>query len=103
MLKVYKVKPGKASVLLAWGARLMSDLHSEALETLNEEHCTRESFFLFKINETYFAVANMEGDSISPAVGREINAQHKAVLRECLEEKIELQEVYDLKTTVPNV
>lgn len=75
----------------------MSDLNEQARETLREENCTREYFFLFKIGETYFAVGNMEGENIIPPTDRDINRQHKAVMQECFEEKIELQEVYDLK------
>ena len=97
-MRIYKLKPHKENILREWSRRLMTDLRPEAVASMREENCTREYFYLFCIGDTYYFAANMEGDNIIAASeSLDINVQHKAILRECVEEKIELETLYDIR------
>lgn len=97
-MKILKVKPGKEGVIQEWGKKLMTGYAQEAREALREENVSHEFFYLFKIGNDYYIAAHMEGDNIVPPnLNRELNRKHREVLKECVEEAVELEELYDIK------
>lgn len=96
-MKCFKLKPGTEKILKDWGVQLQTALLTEALESLRQENCTHEVLKLFKIKNEYYVIGYMEGDDMLPAQDSEINTKHKAILKQCLGEEVELEVVYDLK------
>lgn len=97
-MTLFKIQENKKDILLAWGARLMSDLSVEATQALIEENATKEFAYMFSINNKWYVFAHTDGENIIPAnPNREINVEHKKILNECLGEKIPLTKVYSLK------
>jgi len=96
-MKIYKIKKDQENKFLEWGEKLSNEFKEEAIQSLREENCTREMFYLFKIGEDYFAAGHMEGSNIKPSTDTELNREHKKILKECLDDSITLSEVYNLK------
>jgi hypothetical protein len=95
-MKVYKLKPNKRNELLNWGKQLMSIYYQEALKAISEENCSREFGFAFSIGNDDYAVLHMEGGTILPPTDRNLNKRHKEILKDCIDHKLELTEIYDL-------
>ncbi len=97
-MKIFKLKADKVEKFRAWTAKVRTELHDEAVDTLQEEGCTHEIFELFEINGDMYVVAHMEGNNITPSnQEREINRTHRAIMQECIESVIPTQVLYDLK------
>lgn len=96
-MKIYKVKIGKENIITDWCTKINTELMYEAIQSLREESCKREIFGLFKVQESFYLVAHMEGDNIVPANPlREINVQHRAVMDECINSLVPIEVLYDL-------
>ena len=93
-MKLFRIKPGKKELLLAWGRRLQED--PEALETLREEGISFEGFFFFHFNGEDYAIGISDNPNPLPASNRPINQEHKRVLKECLESVTNLVPIYML-------
>lgn len=80
-----------------WGARLMNDLKTEALETLTEEGLTQEHVFLLEFNDKHFLGFFTEGNKLPTNLKREINQKHRTLLDESRIRKISGSLIYSLK------
>lgn len=96
-MKLFKLKKGKEQDLLDWGRELSGPLKDEAIITLQEENCTRESSYMFKVGDDYYLIGHMEGENLQKPSDRKINQRHRHILEDCIEEEVDLTIVYDLK------
>lgn len=96
-MKIFKIKSGMEDQLLKWGRELSGSLRKEALQSLEEEQCEREFFYLFRLGTETYVAAHMEGKTILPATDSKLNQKHRSILRQCIEREVSLQEVYDLR------
>jgi hypothetical protein len=101
LLRIYKVIPGKETDLMAWGDRLMSDLHDEALETLKEEGVNYEVMKLFQIGNEWYILAFVNSDYQIKETNmeRELNKEHRRIYHGSRDAQIPLRNVYELDTT----
>ena len=83
------VEPGEAERLRAWYAELQ-DREDEVVETLRQEGVLTETAFLRESEETTYLYVYMESvdfeaaDAAGDEEAFEIDAEHHAVLRDCL-------------------
>jgi hypothetical protein len=96
-MKFFKIKPGKEKNLIEWGSQLSGYLRDEALASLQEEKCSRESAYMVRIGRYFYLIGHMEGDHILPPTDRSVNKAHKSVMSDCLEKELNIIELYDLK------
>ena len=94
-MKLFRIRPDKLQIFLDWGKYLENN--PEALETLKEEEIGFEAFYYFKLDEEYYTMGITDNSAPLPASDRELNRNHKAVLKECLERVAEATPVYILK------
>ncbi len=95
--KVFKVREGKFEKWKAWCFELQNILHHEAISTLKEERVMQEGCMAFEINGACYVIGFMEGKHM-PAAAKDINIQHRAMIKECLERICEAKTLYHLKT-----
>ena len=97
-MKIFKLHNEKVETLLGWGKEVQLKHLDEALESLKEENCSREIFEVFEAEGQWYLVAHMEGENILPAnLDRELNQRHREKIMDCIQEKLETIQVYDLK------
>ena len=97
-MKIFKLHNEKIDKLLSWGKEVQLKHLDEALESLKEENCSREIFEVFEAEGQWYLAAHMEGENISPAnLDRELNQRHRAIIMDCIQERLETTQVYDLK------
>ena len=98
---IYKVGKGKEDILKKWGESIQKENLEEALLSLHEENCEAESLHLFRIGDEYYAVGVMlserEKEIVPHNPSRDINKEHFKIRKECLDEQMRLEKVYDLR------
>lgn len=95
---LFKVKPDKLETWQEWAATLKTR-ESEVLETLKEENCTRELGVLFTVGYEHYVYMAMEfdGPELPSNQDVELNRQHRAKLKECLEPVAKGEVLYDFR------
>ncbi len=99
-MTIFKIKPNKEKEIIAWGARVMRDFRDEAVAAMKEENITLERMVIFQIGNEWYMTGNSEFSRPGPKpanADREINKMHKAMLDECIEERISVQKIYDIR------
>ncbi len=95
-MRLFRIRQGKLQTFLDWGQYLQHSM--EAIETLKEEHVKFEAFYYFKIGDDYYTIGVTDNPNPLPATERELNKQHKLVLKECLEIVGNVNQVYSLQS-----
>ncbi len=87
----------------SWANEISTSLLNEAIESLKEEHCTREVFYTFAIGNDTYVVAHMEGENILPAnLDRDINIKHRQIMTESIAQVVNLDLLYDISINNQN-
>lgn len=96
-LGLIEIEPSSIENWKAWGAELMGDSYSEALETLREEGMNQEHTFLLEIDGKSFLGFFSEGNKLPTNLSREINKNHKELLEKSSVRRIEGVLLYSLR------
>lgn len=82
--KLFKIKPGKTQELVEWFWYLQDNPETE--ETMKEENLDLEKTFIFQLEGNWYCLYHMHSPtSKQKSEPRELNKQHKAKLKACLE------------------
>jgi hypothetical protein len=101
-IKFRKINPGKADTLRAW-FRELERRKPEVLETFVGEGVKHEQAFILEFGAEKILVYASEPDdseAASKAYSESklaIDLEHRAVMRECLGEKMQVPPVYDIR------
>jgi hypothetical protein len=97
-IKLYKINPTYIEEYKNWSAQIMNELYKEAQNSIAEEGCTLETFKIFPINETWFALGVMVADTgilkFKKSQNSEINVKHKIHNKNLFLEEIPLEDLY---------
>ncbi len=100
-IHIFKLKKNTEFLLKQWGEEVSSDSKEEAIQSLLEENCLEESLRIFKINNDMYLVGVMVAlDSkglFEPNQKRSINKKHFSILKECIEEEISQDKIYNVR------
>ena len=93
---LFKIKEGKVEHWRQWCNLLATEYKKEAIETLQEENLTYESFSIFSINGQHYTIGMTEGDAKPANMERELNQKHKTIKQECLERMSPVEMGYEI-------
>lgn len=100
-MKIFKLKKDKVEKFKEWTHLLNTTLRDEAMLSLKEENCSRELIQFFEIQGEFYIATHIEGEDIVPSnKEREINKRHIEIMKECIEEKIATETLYDIKSII---
>ena len=94
-MKLFKVNPGKFEILENWG-KFLTNHSAMVRKLLEQENCTREFFYAFKIGNQWYVIGHMEGKNFKKPSKHFINSQHKRILKISLK-TLKLKKIYDIK------
>ena len=94
-MNIYKLRNNKIDTFKEW-CRYLNTIPELVGEELKHENCSREFFHIIKIEDSYYAIGHMEGQNIQKARDNKLNNMHKSTLKECFEERIEFEILYDI-------
>jgi hypothetical protein len=100
-VSIWKIRQGKESKLRAWLEELNSR-EDEVRETFIDETVRAEQAYIVPAGDEYVLVYAMEAEDFARGAKaytestHRIDAEHRAVMKECLEESLKLNAIYDV-------
>lgn len=91
-----KIKSGKEEIWENWCKKINGELHIEAIESLREEKVKQELVISFKIEDSTYSLAFIEGEGLPSNLNREINTLHKKIKSECIESVSDAHLLYNV-------
>lgn len=93
-----KVKEGKLDQWKQWCTLLMTSRKQEALDSFKYENVASEECHLFEVEGKHYllGVAEFDGEHKEANMDLPINQEHKAMKKECLENVLEGEELFNL-------
>jgi hypothetical protein len=100
-VSIWRVREGKESKLRAWLEELNSR-KDEVRETFRDETVRAEQAYIVPTGDAQVLVYVIEAEDIERGAKayaestHKIDAEHRAVMKECLEESLKLAPIYDV-------